>query len=48
MMALGGLLAVSDRRYRLAVRKRQQVVSHGKIATAAPNAVANMLPETKG
>ena len=48
MMALGGLLAVSDRRYRLAVRKRRQVVSHDNITTATPNAVANMLPDSKG
>ncbi len=46
LMALGGLLAVSDRRYRLAVRRRKQM-PRGDIA-AAPNAVARMAPQSKG
>jgi len=49
LMALGGLLAVSDRRYRLVVRKQQsQAIPHDDLATAAPSAVARLAPQSKG
>jgi cytochrome c-type biogenesis protein CcmF len=47
LMALGGLLAVSDRRYRLAVRKREQLTPREDVA-ATPNAVARLAPQSKG
>jgi len=48
LMALGGLLAISDRRYRLAVRKQQQATKHGQPATVTPNAVAGLASQSKG
>jgi len=48
LMALGGLLAITDRRYRLAVRKQQQPAPHDRLATASPNAVARLAPQSKG
>jgi cytochrome c-type biogenesis protein CcmF len=45
LMAFGGMLAASDRRYRLAVRERRQVASsavHARIRTQAAIAAANV------
>ncbi|HEY4732887.1 MAG TPA: cytochrome c-type biogenesis CcmF C-terminal domain-containing protein, partial [Gammaproteobacteria bacterium] len=47
LMALGGLLAATDRRYRLAVRKQEQAVPHDNLATATPDAVARLVPQSK-
>ncbi|MGH8685966.1 MAG: cytochrome c-type biogenesis CcmF C-terminal domain-containing protein, partial [Nitrosospira sp.] len=40
LMALGGFLAVSDRRYRLAVREKRQPVDDKRIAGPVPGAVS--------
>jgi len=45
LMAIGGVLAASDRRYRLAVRERRQAASgapHVRIRTQAAIAAANV------